>query len=185
MKAFPSYIQAYSKHQASFIFRMNELDIPSIAYSWGLLKLPRMPELKSRQILWTLPSVDVFQSYEITANIQWENYAYADSQKEVARRNAADKKPDVRKEGRPEKKAWSEKTAVKEKREGRREKRKTIKDKLRREREEERIKELGEMQEELEEDWKELTRERKRAKKDKGKSAKESNVDDSVVEFDL
>jgi len=69
MKAFPSYIQAYSKHQASFIFRMNELDIPSIAYSWGLLKLPRMPELKSRQILWTPPSVDVCQSYEIIANI--------------------------------------------------------------------------------------------------------------------
>jgi ATP-dependent RNA helicase DDX55/SPB4 len=59
MKAFPSYIQAYSKHQATFIFRMSELDIPSVAYSWGLLKLPRMPELKSREITWEDVPIDV------------------------------------------------------------------------------------------------------------------------------
>ena len=59
MKAFPSYIQMYTKHQAAFIFRITELDIPSIAYSWGLLKLPRMPELKSRDISWTPPSMNV------------------------------------------------------------------------------------------------------------------------------
>jgi ATP-dependent RNA helicase DDX55/SPB4 len=59
MKAFPSYIQAYSKHQAAFIFRISELDIPSVAYSWGLLKLPRMPELKSREITWDVPDINV------------------------------------------------------------------------------------------------------------------------------
>jgi ATP-dependent RNA helicase DDX55/SPB4 len=59
MKAFPSYIQAYSKHQATFIFRISELDIAAIAYSWGLLKLPRMPELTSREISWDPPSIDV------------------------------------------------------------------------------------------------------------------------------
>jgi ATP-dependent RNA helicase DDX55/SPB4 len=52
MKAFPSYVQSYAKHQASFIFRIGELDIPSVAYSWGLLRLPRMPELKGREIQW-------------------------------------------------------------------------------------------------------------------------------------
>src|SRR5208282_2903948 len=71
MKAFPSYIQAYSKHQAIFIFRITELDIPSIAYSWGLLKLPRMPELKSRDINWTPPSINVIScpSYLISSGI--------------------------------------------------------------------------------------------------------------------
>ena len=59
MKAFPSYIQAYSKHQATFIFRITELDIPAIAYSWGLLKLPLMPELASREMSWDAPPVDV------------------------------------------------------------------------------------------------------------------------------
>ena len=59
MKALPSYVQAYSKHQANFIFRIAELDIPSIAFSWGLLTLPRMPELKSREITWDPPEIDV------------------------------------------------------------------------------------------------------------------------------
>lgn len=63
MKAFPSYIQSYSKHQATFIFRIKELDLPSIAYSWGLLKLPRMPELKSRDISWEGPPVDVYSFF--------------------------------------------------------------------------------------------------------------------------
>ena len=59
MKAFPSYIRAYSKHQANFIFRINELDIPAIAYSWGLLRLPKMPELNSREYTWDAPDIDV------------------------------------------------------------------------------------------------------------------------------
>ena len=91
------------------------------------------------------------------------------------------KEPVVRKESRPEKKAWSEKTAVKEKREERREKKKMIKDKLRKEREDERMKELGELEEELEDDWKALTRERKRAKMEKRKPKDDNNV----AEFDL
>jgi len=63
MKAFPSYIRAYSKHQASFIFRIKELDISAIAYSWGLLKLPRMPEIKFSEITWNEPAVDVIFSF--------------------------------------------------------------------------------------------------------------------------
>jgi len=58
MKALPSYVQAYSKHQASFIFRISGLDILAIAYSWGLLKLPRMPELKSCELP-DAPYIDV------------------------------------------------------------------------------------------------------------------------------
>jgi ATP-dependent RNA helicase DDX55/SPB4 len=64
MKALPSYVRAYSKHQANFIFRVIEMDIPAIAYSWGLLKLPKMPELKSREYTWESTDVDVvFSSY--------------------------------------------------------------------------------------------------------------------------
>jgi hypothetical protein len=82
-------------------------------------------------------------------------------------------------------KAWSEKTAVKEKKGERREKRKMIKDQLRREREAEREKELISMEGELEEDWKELRRERKRAKIEKGKSVKVNDGMVNDVEFDL
>jgi hypothetical protein len=82
-------------------------------------------------------------------------------------------------------KAWSEKTAGKEKKGERREKRKKIKDQLRREREAEREKELLSMEGELEEDWKELRRERKRAKLDKGKAVKANDGIVNDVEFDL
>jgi ATP-dependent RNA helicase DDX55/SPB4 len=47
MKAFVSFIRAYSKHEASYIFRSKGLDFVGIAESYGLLRLPRMPELKS------------------------------------------------------------------------------------------------------------------------------------------
>jgi hypothetical protein len=41
-----SFIRAYSKHEASYIFRLKNLDLSGVAKSYGLLRLPRMPELK-------------------------------------------------------------------------------------------------------------------------------------------
>lgn len=46
MKAFVSFVQAYSKHEASYIFRVKDLDLVGVAKSFGLLRLPKMPELK-------------------------------------------------------------------------------------------------------------------------------------------
>lgn len=46
MKAFVSFVRAYSKHEASYIFRVKDLDLVGLAKSFGLLRLPRMPELK-------------------------------------------------------------------------------------------------------------------------------------------
>ena len=97
----------------------------------------------------------------------------------------ASKEPEIRK-SKPERKAWSEKIAGKEKREERREKKKAVKEELRRKREAEREKDFNEMKEELEEDWKELRRERKRLKKGNGHGAKiETTVQSSIPEFDL
>jgi ATP-dependent RNA helicase DDX55/SPB4 len=47
MKAFVSFIRAYSKHEASYIFRVKDLDLVGVAKSFGLLRLPRMPEMKT------------------------------------------------------------------------------------------------------------------------------------------
>lgn len=41
-----SFARAYSKHEASYIFRLKDLDMVGLAKSFGLLRLPRMPELK-------------------------------------------------------------------------------------------------------------------------------------------
>ncbi|KAJ9110473.1 hypothetical protein QFC19_001599 [Naganishia cerealis] len=45
-KAFVSAVRAYSKHEASYIFRLKELDVFGMGKSFGLLRLPRMPEIR-------------------------------------------------------------------------------------------------------------------------------------------
>lgn len=45
-KAFVSTIRAYSKHEASYIFRLKALDMFGMGISYGLLRLPKMPEVK-------------------------------------------------------------------------------------------------------------------------------------------
>ncbi|KAI8824129.1 P-loop containing nucleoside triphosphate hydrolase protein [Fimicolochytrium jonesii] len=52
-KAFVSWVRAYNEHQASYIFRFKNVDIASVARSYGLLRLPKMPELKDRKIEFT------------------------------------------------------------------------------------------------------------------------------------
>jgi len=46
VKAFVSFVRAYSKHEASYIFRTKDLDLLGVAKSFGLLRLPKMPEFK-------------------------------------------------------------------------------------------------------------------------------------------
>lgn len=47
-RAFVSHIQAYSKHECSFLLRVNDLNLAKIASCYGLLKMPLMPELKRK-----------------------------------------------------------------------------------------------------------------------------------------
>lgn len=59
-KAFVSFVRAYSKHEASYIFRVKDLDLVGIAKSFGLLRLPKMPELKGVKLQgWADAEVDV------------------------------------------------------------------------------------------------------------------------------
>lgn len=45
-KSFVSALRAYTKHEASFIFRLTDLDFHNLATGYGLLRLPTMPEIK-------------------------------------------------------------------------------------------------------------------------------------------
>ena len=45
-RGFVSWVRAYSKHTASSIFRVEDLDWAELGTAWGLLRLPRMPETK-------------------------------------------------------------------------------------------------------------------------------------------
>ncbi|KAI0372859.1 DEAD-domain-containing protein [Pilatotrama ljubarskyi] len=120
-KAFVSFVRAYSKHEASYIFRLKDLDLVGLAKSFGLLRLPRMPELKD------LPR-DGWED----AGVDWDSYAYADKAQE-AKRLAEATKPapsaeeiQKRKAERAERQkasvAWSNQMKKKEEREKRKEK---------------------------------------------------------------
>ena len=78
-KAFVSWVRSYSKHQASSIFRVSDLDWEALGKAWGLLKLPKMPELKNFTGDRTLG----------VSSVDWDKYAYKDKQKEKRRREVA------------------------------------------------------------------------------------------------
>lgn len=59
-KAYVSFVRAYSKHEASYIFRLRDLDLVGVAKCFGLLRLPRMPELdKVSRDGWLDADIDV------------------------------------------------------------------------------------------------------------------------------
>jgi len=73
-RAFVSYVQAYKKHECSYVFSLKNLNFGEIANGFGLLRLPRMPELGKRDI-------SAFKRTEIdTSEIK-----FADESKEVKR----------------------------------------------------------------------------------------------------
>ncbi|TFK43507.1 DEAD-domain-containing protein [Crucibulum laeve] len=120
-KAFVSFVRAYSKHEASYIFRVKDLDLVGIAKSFGLLRLPRMPELKG-------VNRDSWQD----AEVDWDNFAYADKMQEAKRIEEVIKKSalatsEERKGDRVERKklnaAWSDRSSKKEEREKRKDQR--------------------------------------------------------------
>ncbi|KAG0150811.1 hypothetical protein CROQUDRAFT_37749 [Cronartium quercuum f. sp. fusiforme G11] len=50
INAFVSYIRFYSKHEASYIFQLKHLDLLQLGFEgFGLIRLPKMPELKNYQ----------------------------------------------------------------------------------------------------------------------------------------
>lgn len=49
-RAFVSFVQSYIKHECNMIFRMKALDFGKLATGYGLLRIPKMPELKGKVI---------------------------------------------------------------------------------------------------------------------------------------
>jgi ATP-dependent RNA helicase DDX55/SPB4 len=133
-RAFVSWVKAYSKHQASSIFRVADLDWTELANAWGLVRLPKMPELKKWEGDKTLG-----------VKIDMAEYAYKDKAREKARRVAMEEEKNkapyvpseeaVRK--RKEREAWSHKHEQQDVKEARKEKK-------RRKREAERLEKMTE-----------------------------------------
>ncbi|XP_076434856.1 ATP-dependent RNA helicase DDX55-like [Babylonia areolata] len=50
MRAFVSFIQSYIKHECNMIFRLKDLNFGDLAKGFGLLRIPKMPELKGKNL---------------------------------------------------------------------------------------------------------------------------------------
>lgn len=128
-RGFVSWVKSYSKHQASSIFRITELDWEDLGHAWGLLKLPKMPELKNWEGDKTLG-----------LKVDLTSYAYRDQRRETLRLQAIQDRAvsladgDIAKPASPKrelKREWSVKADARDEREGRREKKKTRREKIR------------------------------------------------------
>ncbi|KAF9791195.1 DEAD-domain-containing protein [Thelephora terrestris] len=120
-EAFVSFIKAYSKHEASYIFRIKKLDLIGVARSFGLLRLPRMPELK-----------DMSRDGWEDADVDWDTYAYSDDAQEKKRMQGVENRAQASAENEKSRAdrlakgrvnaAWSSQTFRKETRDKRKEK---------------------------------------------------------------
>ena len=122
-RGFVSWVRSYSKHQASSIFRVSDLDWQDLGNAWGLLKLPKMPELKKWE-----------GDKSLGVEIDWDAYAYKDKKREdmrkqaIAEKNAVSTTTDMaplRPEKKQLKRAWSNKLDARDEREMRRNKKRT------------------------------------------------------------
>ncbi|XP_055906451.1 probable ATP-dependent RNA helicase DDX55 homolog [Eupeodes corollae] len=76
IRAFVSHIRAYSKHECNAILRLKDLDLGKVATSYGLLQMPRMPELKNS-------TADSFIAPKFTVDVN--KLTYKNQQKEQIR----------------------------------------------------------------------------------------------------
>lgn len=125
-RAFVSWVRSYSKHQASSIFRMGDLDWEDLGHAWGLLKLPKMPELNKWE-----------GDKSLGVDIDWSSYSYKDKKREGMRKAAMAEKNEVSitadvaplPPGKKQlKRAWSNKLEARDERETRRNKKRTKRD---------------------------------------------------------
>ncbi|KAG0644163.1 P-loop containing nucleoside triphosphate hydrolase protein [Tuber brumale] len=138
LKAAVSHVRAYSKHATASIFRVQELDWKGLAEAFGILWMPRMPELKG---------VNVELGVE---GVEKGAVGYTDKKREAGRLAKIAEGGKVRR-GKRVNEAWSEKTRGKAVREVRKEKRKK-----------KRIAGMSDERKAKEEEWRELVEEVKK-----------------------
>ena len=120
-RGFVSWVKAYSKHQASSIFRVADLDWEDLGRAWGLLKLPKMPEVRA----WPGDKA-------LGVQLDFALYAYKDKARELLRHQAileraanpapSSSRPAAAAQKDFKKRSWSDKLDRREEREQRRDK---------------------------------------------------------------
>lgn len=164
LRCYVGFVRYYSKHVASSIFRLSELDYLKLAKLHGLCRYPKMPENK---YIKDFPEDGWFDH-----SIDFDHYGYKDELKEKAR--LAELKTEKRKKERKEKairkketkeknSSWSKKVELKETKQERRERvlkrREAVEAEMKRQRQE-----ADSEDEQVEVDWKDLVRANKKQK---------------------
>lgn len=165
VKAFVSWARAYSKHEASYIFRTKDIDLGRLAMGFGLLRLPKMPELKSQQL-----QKDYVSSFKEEEGFDWDAFKYTDKMREAKRLRELKEYQEKMKQAKPQqpkkkaKVAWSEKIDAKERKTVRKEKKQAKKEFLKKQAQEE-LENKKRALEEEKEDWEEMAEEERMYKK--------------------
>ncbi|SCU78210.1 LAME_0A03708g1_1 [Lachancea meyersii CBS 8951] len=162
IRAFVGFIRYYSKHTASSIFRLQSLDYIGVAKLYGLIRLPRMPEISKYLDNDSMPH----EGWLIEPALDLDKFAFANPQMERARLDELKKvketndKKKLKSDLKKKNAAWSNKTSAKESKGERKvkmaQRRKAIEEKIAREEERD--------ESEEEEDWKDMVRRSKKRK---------------------
>jgi ATP-dependent RNA helicase DDX55/SPB4 len=89
-RGFVSWVRAYSKHTASSIFRVADLEWDQLGAAWGLLRLPSMPELKKWE-----------GDRRLGVDFDFATYAYKDKMREKQRLEELNKETQGSREVKP------------------------------------------------------------------------------------
>lgn len=133
MQAFVSFIQCFRKHEVSFVFRERDLDYGAIGFTFGLLRLPRMPEIDRWRKTKAAESIKGEETpLFVEEKVDLHALAFADKVREKQRQEGIDAKliaqksngDHKRKNAGPKKieEAWSEQKARKDRKQDRRDK---------------------------------------------------------------
>ncbi|CEP63552.1 ATP-dependent RNA helicase SPB4 LALA0_S08e05204g [Lachancea lanzarotensis] len=162
VRAYVGFIRYYSKHTASSIFRLQTLDYIGLAKLYGLIRLPRMPEITQNLKNDMIPA----DGWLVQPPIDLDRFAYANPQMERSRQEELKKgketeaKKKLKSELKKKNSSWSNKTTAKDTKGERK-----TKLALKRKAIEEKIAQEDEQNEgEEEEDWKDMVRRSKKSK---------------------
>lgn len=134
MQAFVSFIQCYRKHEVSFVFRERDLDYGAIAFTFGLLRLPKMPEIDRWRKMKDAERSEGEDDLFVEETVHLQTFAFADKAREKQRQEGLDAKnaqkaleahvDQNRKKSGSKKieEAWSEQKARKDRKQERRDK---------------------------------------------------------------
>ena len=94
VRAFVSYVRGYKEHHCRYIFRLKELHLAKLANAMGLLRLPKMKEIRKA-------AKNTLEGFEECTDIDIDDIPYLDHQREKQRKMQLEKER-AQKEGRAE-----------------------------------------------------------------------------------